>query len=237
MLGIQIKPAGKYFITRNGTSIIALAVEKNFVSFSFRNCLFNLFKSIDRGQFKIVAAHTDSPCLRVKPISRKGSREGFSKLVLKLTVEVYGTIGLIVICQLPAKLLSMRAQLTIRALKNIWSMWRRAFFVFRHLQFIWTVVFTKDSNSITKLIWRQFFALNLNALVHLKKFPNLFYPIIVNLWKQFVRNPKAPSQVVSVDLCLYDTQPAVIAGGVNDEFVHSARLDNLFMSHCTLNSL
>lgn len=28
----QIKPSGKYFITRNGTSIIALAIESNFVS-------------------------------------------------------------------------------------------------------------------------------------------------------------------------------------------------------------
>lgn len=28
----QVKPAGKYFITRNGTSIIALAVEKSFVN-------------------------------------------------------------------------------------------------------------------------------------------------------------------------------------------------------------
>lgn len=37
----QVKPAGKYFITRNGTSIIALAVEKNFVSLNVRNCLFN----------------------------------------------------------------------------------------------------------------------------------------------------------------------------------------------------
>lgn len=35
----RVKPAGKYFITRNGTSIIALAVENNFVmeihSFAF----------------------------------------------------------------------------------------------------------------------------------------------------------------------------------------------------------
>ena len=47
---------------------------------------------------------------------------------------------------------------------------------------------------------------------------------------------KAPSQVISVDLCLYDTQPAVISG-VKDEFIHSARLDNLFMSYSALNSL
>ena len=39
----RVKPAGKYFITRNGTSIIALAVENNFVyeksSFSIFNIL------------------------------------------------------------------------------------------------------------------------------------------------------------------------------------------------------
>jgi len=32
----QIKPAGKYFVTRNGTSIIALAIEKDFVSTNTR---------------------------------------------------------------------------------------------------------------------------------------------------------------------------------------------------------
>lgn len=46
---------------------------------------------------------------------------------------------------------------------------------------------------------------------------------------------KSPSQVISVDLCLYDTQPALVSG-VKDEFIHSARLDNLFMSYCTLQS-
>ena len=47
---------------------------------------------------------------------------------------------------------------------------------------------------------------------------------------------KSPDQVISVDLCLYDTQPAIISG-VQEEFIHSARLDNLFMSHCTLQAL
>ena len=47
---------------------------------------------------------------------------------------------------------------------------------------------------------------------------------------------KSPSHVVSVDLCLYDTQPASISG-VKDEFIHSSRLDNLFMSFCALDSL
>ena len=47
---------------------------------------------------------------------------------------------------------------------------------------------------------------------------------------------KSPSQIVNVDLCLYDTQAATVSG-VKDEFIHSARLDNLFMSFCTLSSL
>lgn len=39
-----IKPAGKYFMTRNGTSIIALAIEKDFVSDTYIYlCLFPLF--------------------------------------------------------------------------------------------------------------------------------------------------------------------------------------------------
>ena len=47
---------------------------------------------------------------------------------------------------------------------------------------------------------------------------------------------KSPSQIINVDMCLYDTQSATVSG-VKDEFIHSARLDNLFMSYCTLESL
>ena len=47
---------------------------------------------------------------------------------------------------------------------------------------------------------------------------------------------KFPSQVVNLELCLYDTQPAILSG-LRDEFIHSARLDNLFMSYCALKSL
>ncbi|RKP38606.1 hypothetical protein BJ085DRAFT_32371 [Dimargaris cristalligena] len=66
----SLEPNGKYFFTRNASSIVAFAVG---------------------GQFRpgqgvsIVAAHTDSPCLKLKPIS-KLDRAGY----LQVGVQCYG---------------------------------------------------------------------------------------------------------------------------------------------------
>ena len=63
-------PAGRYFVTRNDSSIVA----------------FNL-PSQDLAEigFRMVGAHTDSPCLQVKPQPEKCSHS-----LWQLGVEVYG---------------------------------------------------------------------------------------------------------------------------------------------------
>uniref|UniRef100_A0A0G4GI45 aspartyl aminopeptidase n=1 Tax=Chromera velia CCMP2878 TaxID=1169474 RepID=A0A0G4GI45_9ALVE len=68
-----LKKGGKYFVTRNDASICAFQVGSEFNPDS------------DKSGICIVAAHTDSPCLKVRPNSSQ-TNAGF----LQLGVETYG---------------------------------------------------------------------------------------------------------------------------------------------------
>ncbi len=66
----QIQPGGRYYITRNGSSIIAFVAGR---------------KPAEETGIRMVGAHTDSPCLKVKP-NPELHRQGY----FQLGVEVYG---------------------------------------------------------------------------------------------------------------------------------------------------
>lgn len=67
-----LKRGGKYYFTRNGSSVLAFVVGGDY--------------SADQG-FKVIGAHVDSPCLKIKPKSRRGVGAGG---VVQLNVETYG---------------------------------------------------------------------------------------------------------------------------------------------------
>jgi len=66
----QLQPGGRYYVTRNGSSIIAFVHGRESV--------------LDNGM-RLVGAHTDSPCLMVKPRPELAGKGYF-----RLGVEVYG---------------------------------------------------------------------------------------------------------------------------------------------------
>lgn len=66
----KLAPKGRYFFTRNQSSLVAFAVGSDFTC---------------GNGFNILAAHTDSPCLKLKPVSKKES-SGY----LQVAVQTYG---------------------------------------------------------------------------------------------------------------------------------------------------
>ncbi|XP_047256806.1 probable aspartyl aminopeptidase isoform X2 [Capsicum annuum] len=66
----DLQPGGRYFFTRNMSSLVAFAIGKKY--------------SIGNG-FHVIAAHTDSPCLKLKPKSAS-TKSGY----LMVNVQTYG---------------------------------------------------------------------------------------------------------------------------------------------------
>src|SRR5690554_1980378 len=66
----SLKPGGKYWVTRNGSSVIGFIYGR---------------EPMEADGIRMVGAHTDSPCLKVKP-QPELSRQGYAQL----GVEVYG---------------------------------------------------------------------------------------------------------------------------------------------------
>ncbi|OMJ21272.1 Aspartyl aminopeptidase [Smittium culicis] len=65
-----IRPNGRYYFSRNGSTVVAFAVGGNYKP---------------GNGFNMIGAHTDSPCLKLKPVSMK-QNNGY----LKVGVQTYG---------------------------------------------------------------------------------------------------------------------------------------------------
>ncbi len=70
---IDVSPGGKYYYTRNKSSLVAFAIGKKYKP--------------GTGGFKIIGGHTDSPNLRVKPRSKRSAKTAKS---IQIGAECYG---------------------------------------------------------------------------------------------------------------------------------------------------
>ncbi|KAJ2725175.1 hypothetical protein GGI07_001437 [Coemansia sp. Benny D115] len=216
-----IKPNGRYFFTRNGSSIVAFAVGGKFRP---------------GNGLSIVAAHTDSPCFKLKPVSKKTS-SGF----LQVGVQVYG--GGLWHTWFDRDL-SVAGRVMVRDHAGGYT--NRLVTIKDPIMRIPSLAIHLDRTVGD--------AFKYNKEVHLT-------PILATVAKALNGDEKAADPEASTlahhpilleriatelsvdvadisdfELCLYDTQEAVI-GGICNEFIYSSRLDNLNSSYCAIEGL
>ncbi|KAL8663806.1 MAG: hypothetical protein Q9168_008034 [Polycauliona sp. 1 TL-2023] len=195
----------------------------------------------------MIGAHTDSPTLRVKPVSNKQA-EGF----IQVGVETYGgglwhtwfDRDLSLAGRAMVKMDNGDfAQKLVRINRPILRIPTLAI----HLDRQETFTFNKETQlfPIAGLV-----AAELNrtrdtanasdstpgsdAFTPLKASTERHHPYIVEIIANEAGVPA--SSVVDFEMVLYDTQEACI-GGLNSELIFSARLDNLGMSYCSIQGL
>ncbi|KAI8614268.1 aspartyl aminopeptidase [Chytriomyces sp. MP71] len=206
----SVKRNGRYFFTRNQSSLVAFVVG-------------GAYKS--GNGFSIIGAHTDSPCLKVKPVSKKETA-GY----LKVGVETYGG--------------------------GLWHTWFD-----RDLGVAGRVLVKAADGSIThRLVKIDEPILRIPTLaIHLDRGVNSegfkintetqLTPMLgLAAESKVEKHHSALLSKISTDLniqaeeigdfelCLFDTHPSQI-GGVDNEFIFSARLDNLMSSFCSVEAL
>ena len=205
----QIKPDGKYFATKNASSIVAFSLNQQ--------------NPVEKG-FRMVGAHTDSPCLKVKPLPVISKKSYF-----QLGVEVYGGV-----------------------LLNPWFD--------RDLSIAGRVSYRQKNGELssTLLDFEKPVAIIPSLAIHLNREANMgrainnqkdILPIIgqigddVENFSDWLRKVVLEhdssldiSEVLDYELFFYDVQKPATIGFYND-FIASARLDNLLSCYTGLQSL
>jgi aspartyl aminopeptidase len=203
-------PAGRYFVTRNDSSIIAFVLADG---------------ELAENGIYMVGAHTDSPCLKVKPKPEK-----VRQTLLQLGVEVYGG-----------------------ALLNPWfdrdlSMAGRVSYEDKQGQIRQTLVnFEAPVAVIPSLAIHLDREVNQNRSIN----PQQHLPPVLcqledgdkldfrALLEQQCRQQHPDldvGKVLDYEISFYDTQKAAVTG-LSGDFISSARLDNLLSCYVGLQSL
>lgn len=195
----------------------------------------------------MVGCHTDSPCLRVKPFSKKQS-EGF----LQVGVECYGgglwhtwfdrDLSLAGRAMVRTKdgTIEQRLVNVARPILRIPSLAvhldRQTPFEFNKETQLFPIAglaaaeLDKQGGSTTiKADEAKGSVTGQAAAAPLKAMSERHHPFILELIAQKTR--ASIDAIVDFELVLYDTQQACL-GGLNEELVFSARLDNLGMTYC-----
>lgn len=204
----QMKTPGKYFVTRNNSSIIAFKTGKKPLS--------------DTG-FSLVGAHTDSPCLKVKP-NPELLKEGYAQL----GVEVYGGALLNPWFDRDLSLAGRVSYLNSdKQLSSGLVDFKKAIAVIPSL----AIHLDREANNNKSVNAQTQLPPVLMLCDELKDFH--FNSL---LSQELEKSGLSIQQVLDYELFFYDVQPAKLIG-LKNEFISGARLDNLLSCYTGLKAL
>jgi len=204
----QLAPGAGYYTVRNGSSIIAWRQPTDYKGFS-------------KG-FRFTGAHTDSPCLKVKP-QPEMLRQGY----FQLGVEVYGGV---LLNPWFDRDLSLAGRVTVRdtqgQLVSHLINFDKPVAIIPSL----AIHLDREANSARSINAQTFLPPILGQLTSKADFRALLKQ---HLTDQGVDNLDA---VLDYELAFYDCNKAALVG-LDQEFICSARLDNLLSCFIGLQAL
>jgi aspartyl aminopeptidase len=205
---------GRYYVTRNDSSLIA----------------FTLATDLAENGFRMVGAHTDSPCLKVKP-----NPEIVKNSYLQLGVEVYGGVLLNPWFDRDLSLAGRVSYLNKdNQVQSALINFEQAIAIIPSL----AIHLDREANETRSINNQTYLPPVLMKLPddekHKKATPDFRELLLKLLNKQ---HPEAAAvKVLEHELAFYDVQPAAVIG-LHQDFVAGARLDNLLSCYTGLLSL
>ena len=206
---LQCRPGDKFFVTKNSSAIFAIKIGS---------------RPINETGFKIITAHSDSPCFRIKPNPEMRSGDH----IVRLNTEVYGGPILYTWFDRP---LSLAGRVILRgesALKPVTRLLKidEPILMIPHL----AIHFNRSVNEGNALSKQKYM---LPILTRISDSLSANGLLINYIAKSLGVDSY---DILDFDLFLYNTQPATLTG-LNKEFVMSGRLDDLSMAHAAITAI
>lgn len=203
----SLQKGGKYFVIKNGSALVAFAVGKGDPA---------------KEGFRIIGAHTDSPCLKIKPGACSVTPDGY----VKVNVEIYGGAILNTWFDRP---LAMAGRLIVRengALQEKLIQIDNPVFLIPNL----CIHFHRDVNE-KGAYNKQTDLLPLLCMKEegVEKEEYLFQLI----WEE---TGTEKADIADYELFLYEYQKGIFTGR-NQEFISASRIDDLSMVYAGLTAL
>ena len=204
----QLEAGKGYYITKNGSSLFA----------------FRVGSGVPTAGFKLICAHTDSPCFRVKPAPEMVSEGG----MIRLNTEVYGGPILYTWFDRPLSLAGrviLRGESPLRPVVRLLHI-KRPLLLIPHI----AIHFNREVNEGNKINRQKDMMPVLGFINEAFEKENLLLRVVAEELGVKVED------IVDFDLSLFDSTPACLCG-LNNEFVTGGRQDDLLMCYAGLKAM